>query len=62
MTNIIEILKGHHEPQEEFAFFQVLEQLRRNPSPWGNPRMIELGSFWAYYSMWFLKEFRKNFT
>jgi len=62
MTNIIEILKGHHEPQEEFAFFQVLEQLRRNPSPWGNPRMIELGSFWAYYSMWFLKEFPEGST
>jgi FkbM family methyltransferase len=62
MTKIIEILKGHHEPQEEFAFFQVLEQLRRNPSPWGSPRMIELGSFWAYYSMWFLKDFPKGST
>jgi FkbM family methyltransferase len=62
MTHIIEILKGHHEPQEEFAFFQVLEQLRRNPSPWGSPRMIELGSFWAYYSMWFLKDFPKGAT
>jgi FkbM family methyltransferase len=62
MTNIIEILKGHHEPQEEFAFFQVLEQLRSNPSPWGSPRMIELGSFWAYYSMWFLKDFPEGST
>jgi FkbM family methyltransferase len=62
MTKIIEILKGHHEPQQEFAFFQVLEQLRRNPSPWGSPRMIELGSFWAYYSMWFLKDFPEGST
>ena len=62
MTKIIEILKGHHEPQEEFVFFQVLEQLRRNPSPWGSPKMIELGSFWAYYSMWFLRDFPDGST
>ena len=62
MTHVIEILKGHHEPQEENVFFQVLEQLRRNPSPWGSPRMIELGSFWAYYSMWFLKDFPEGST
>ena len=57
MTHIINILKGHHEPQEEYAFHKVMEYLSANPSAWGAPRMIELGSFWAYYSMWFLKSF-----
>ena len=57
MTHIIKILKGHHEPQEEYAFYKVMEYLTTNPSEWGAPRMIELGSFWAYYSMWFLKSF-----
>ena len=62
MTHIIEILRGHHEPQEEFVFFKLMEHLRSNPSPWGNPRMIELGSFWAYYSMWFLKDFSEGLS
>jgi FkbM family methyltransferase len=62
MTHIIEILRGHHEPQEEFAFFKLMEHLHSSPSPWGNPRMIELGSFWAYYSMWFLKDFPEGST
>jgi FkbM family methyltransferase len=58
MTKIIQGLQGHHEPQEELAFYKVLEYLKKYPSNWGNPRMIELGSFWAYYSMWFLNEFQ----
>jgi FkbM family methyltransferase len=62
MTHIIEILKGHHEPQEELVFYNVMQHLRKFPSKWGNPRMIELGSFWAYYSMWFLKEFPSGTT
>ena len=49
MTDIIKQLKGHHEPQEEKVFFEVLKSL---PS---NATMLELGSFWAYYSMWFHK-------
>ena len=62
MTKIIEILRGHHEPQEELVFHTVLEHLRKHPSRWGKPIMIELGSFWAYYSMWFLKEFEEGET
>jgi FkbM family methyltransferase len=54
MTHIIEILKGHHEPQEELAFYEVLNQLKKQPSRWETPTILELGSFWAYYSMWFL--------
>lgn len=56
MTLIIKLLKGHHEPSEEFAFFEILKQLKIKPSVWGNPRILELGSFWSYYSMWFMKE------
>jgi len=47
MTEIIRQLKGHHEPQEEKAFYEVLKVL---PS---NATMIELGCNWSYYSMWF---------
>lgn len=48
MTKIIKELKGHHEPQEEKVFHEVLNSLKKE-----KPIMIELGSFWAYYSMWF---------
>ena len=47
MERIIEELKGHHEPQEEKVFFEILKRLK----PGSN--MIELGSFWSYYSLWF---------
>ncbi len=39
--------KGIHEPQEEIAFAAVLPCL-----PPGAV-MLELGSYWAFYSMWF---------
>src|SRR5450432_3975993 len=45
MTEIIRALRGHHEPQEEVVFHEVLERLvATEPSA----SMIELGSFWAY--------------
>jgi FkbM family methyltransferase len=50
MTAIIAKLKGHHEPQEEKVFRAVLETLAPRPT------MVELGGYWAYYSMWLLKE------
>jgi FkbM family methyltransferase len=46
---IIYALRGHHEPQEELAFHTVIERLKRD----GAELMVELGSFWAYYGMWF---------
>lgn len=49
MTEIITLLKGHHEPQEEKVFHEVLTHL----SP--GATMVEVGSFWAYYSLWFRK-------
>jgi FkbM family methyltransferase len=50
MTTLIRLLHGHHEPQEEKIFHMVLKHM---PS---NAVMIELGSYWGYYSMWFQKE------
>jgi FkbM family methyltransferase len=47
MQEIIRRLGGHHEPQEERAFARILERLEPGST------MIELGSFWAYYSLWF---------
>jgi len=46
--------KGVHEPQEEYVFQLVLENLKRQNK--SNYVMVELGSFWAFYSMWFKKE------
>ena len=47
MRAIIEHLDGHHEPQDEKAFHAIMPTIR----PGGV--MIELGAFWAYYSLWF---------
>jgi len=41
--------KGVHEPQEEKAFQEVLEHIKDNSV------MLELGSYWGFYSMWFNK-------
>ena len=42
--------KGVHEPQEERVFTEILKEMTQNAT------MIELGSFWSFYSMWFNKE------
>jgi FkbM family methyltransferase len=52
MQRIITALKGHHEPQEEKVFYEVLKRVSGD-----NPVMLELGSYWAYYSLWFRKTF-----
>jgi hypothetical protein len=41
--------KGVHEPQEEYAFGVVLKEMKKGAT------MIELGCYWAFYSLWFLK-------
>lgn len=52
MSEIIQKLHGHHEPQEEKVFAEVLKHIDS-----GNEAvMVELGSFWAYYSMWFQQQ------
>lgn len=50
MTDIIQRLQGHHEPQEERVFHELLKHV-----PAGRT-MVELGSGWAYYSLWFARE------
>jgi FkbM family methyltransferase len=47
MATIITQLDGHHEPQEEKLFYEVVNRLPKGSS------MIELGAYWAYYSLWF---------
>jgi FkbM family methyltransferase len=50
MTEIIERLRGVHEPQEELAVHVVLERLAATAGP--SPVVLELGCWWAYYSLW----------
>ena len=52
MTEIIRELRGHHEPQEEVVFHQMVERLVADTD---RPVMVELGAFWAYYSLWLLE-------
>jgi FkbM family methyltransferase len=51
MSEIIERLRGHHEPQEEVIFHELLRHIGPTAT------MIELGGFWSYYSLWFLHGF-----
>jgi FkbM family methyltransferase len=50
MTEVIRGLRGHHEPQEELVFQALLARIARTEA---TPTMIELGSWWAYYALWF---------
>lgn len=49
MSDVIQGFRGHHEPQEEKVFHEVLKTMPPKAL------MIEVGSYWAYYSMWFAK-------
>jgi FkbM family methyltransferase len=51
MSDIIRQLEGHHEPQEEVVFHEILKRLRPQAT------MLELGGFWSYYSLWFLSNY-----
>jgi len=46
-THLLQHNKGVHEPQEERVFQEVLKFMPEGAT------MMELGSFWAFYSMWF---------
>lgn len=50
MAHVIRSTRGHHEPQEELLFAELLRFARHNST------MIELGAFWSYYSLWFVRE------
>ena len=45
----MEVNKGVHEPQEEYAFQEVLRFLSLGAT------MLEVGAYWGYYSLWFLQ-------
>jgi FkbM family methyltransferase len=47
MTELIRRLRGHHEPQEERAFHEVMKHVSRQST------MVELGCYWSYYALWF---------
>ncbi|HJN11214.1 MAG: hypothetical protein QGG09_13435 [Pirellulaceae bacterium] len=48
-VSLLQSNRGCHEPQEEFLFQEVLPHIR----PGGV--ILELGAYWAFYSMWFAK-------
>jgi hypothetical protein len=50
VTDMLIRNKGVHEPQEERMFQEVLKYIPDNGS------MLELGSYWAFYSMWFYQQ------
>jgi len=52
MAEIIRALRGHHEPQEEAAFDRIVRRLAAEGGP---AVMIEFGSFWTYYGLWFCR-------
>lgn len=56
-SEIIRCLRGVHEPQEEVVFDAVLRRLAATRAVDRPPVMVELGSYWAYYSLWFLDSF-----
>lgn len=45
--------KGVHEPQEEYAFQEVLKHIPEGAI------MLELGAYWSFYSMWFNAEVKR---
>lgn len=53
-TELIQKCDGHHEPQEEYIFDQLVKN-----APEG-AKMIELGSYWAFYSTWFLTHVKNS--
>lgn len=50
MTELIRRCAGHHEPQEERVFHEIVARLP------GDATMIELGAWWSFYTLWFLKD------
>mgnify|MGYP001311808076 CR=1 FL=1 len=51
-SQVLVLNRGVHEPLEEFCFQETLKKIKDQ-----KPLMIELGSYWAHYSMWFQKQF-----
>lgn len=49
MSDLIAQLRGVHEPQEEKVFHELLQHIPDDGV------IVEVGCFWAYYSLWFLQ-------
>jgi hypothetical protein len=49
-SEILVINRGVHEPLEEYCFQRLVRRFAG-----GRPLMLELGSYWAHYSMWLKK-------
>lgn len=49
-ADLIRGFRGHHEPQQEKVFYEVLKSIPAKGV------MIELGCLWAYYSLTFAKQ------
>jgi hypothetical protein len=49
-THLLQANKGVHEPQEEYIFQTILPFIGEGGT------MMELGSYWAFYSLWFASE------
>jgi FkbM family methyltransferase len=58
MTDLIKKLRGCHEPQEEKVFDAVIKRIKSSKAKSHN--MIELGSFWSFYSLWFAKSLKNT--
>jgi hypothetical protein len=54
-SQLLALNRGVHEPLEEYVFQEVLKNLPTSPM------MMELGAYWAHYSMW-LKKVRPEAT
>lgn len=48
-SQVLIINRGVHEPLEEFVFQEMLRVMPEAPT------MIELGAYWAHYSMWMMQ-------
>ncbi|MFM2242012.1 MAG: hypothetical protein RLZ97_867 [Verrucomicrobiota bacterium] len=49
-SEILVLNRGVHEPLEEYVFQEVLKEIKEE-----QPTMLELGAYWAHYSMWMKK-------
>jgi FkbM family methyltransferase len=47
MQDLITRCLGHHEPQEEVLFAEIMKHVAPDAT------MVELGGFWSFYSIWF---------
>lgn len=53
---MMEASRGVHEPQEEWAYSCILDRIKKRYSG-SQLHILELGAFWGFYSIWFLKQF-----